>query len=53
MYLMELCADPGFTQMCKSGNMRLTVELARLMVDAGLIVLISFISLFCSEQGVE
>lgn len=45
-----LCADLGFTQADRIENMRRIVEVARLMVDAGLIVLVSFISPFRRER---
>ncbi len=45
-----LCADLGFTQADRIENMRRIVEVTKLMVDAGLIVLVSFISPFRSER---
>ena len=42
--------DLGFTQEDRVENIRRVAEVARLMVDAGLIVLVSFISPFRSER---
>ncbi len=42
--------DLGFTDADRVENIRRVAELARLMVDAGLIVLVSFISPFRSER---
>ncbi len=42
--------DLGFTEADRVENVRRVAEVARLMVDAGLIVLVSFISPFCSER---
>ena len=42
--------DLGFTQADRVENIRRVAEVARLMVDAGLIVLVSFISPFRSER---
>lgn len=42
--------DLGFTQADRRENIRRIAEVARLMVDAGLIVLVSFISPFRSER---
>lgn len=39
-----LCKDLGFTKKDRIENMRRVAEVAKLMVDAGLIVLVSFIS---------
>lgn len=41
-----LCKDLGFTMADRIENLRRVAEVARLMVDAGLIVLVSFISPF-------
>jgi bifunctional enzyme CysN/CysC len=43
--------DLGFTDEDRVENIRRVAEVARLMVDAGLIVLVSFISPFRSERG--
>lgn len=45
-----LCRDLGFTDADRVENIRRVAEVARLMVDAGLIVLVSFISPFRSER---
>jgi bifunctional enzyme CysN/CysC len=45
-----LCRDLGFTEADRVENIRRVAEVARLMVDAGLIVLVSFISPFRSER---
>jgi bifunctional enzyme CysN/CysC len=45
-----LNADLGFTQADRVENIRRVAEVARLMVDAGLIVLVSFISPFRVER---
>lgn len=45
-----LCRDLGFTDADRVENIRRISEVARLMVDAGLIVLVSFISPFRSER---
>ena len=42
--------DLGFTEADRVENIRRVVEVARLMVDAGLIVLVSFISPFRAER---
>ena len=42
--------DLGFTQADRVENVRRVAEVARLMTDAGLIVLVSFISPFRSER---
>lgn len=42
--------DLGFTEADRVENIRRVAEVARLMVDAGLIVLVSFISPFASER---
>lgn len=42
--------DLGFTEADRVENIRRVAEVARLMVDAGLVVLVSFISPFCSER---
>jgi bifunctional enzyme CysN/CysC len=42
--------DLGFTEADRVENIRRVAEVARLMVDAGLIVLVSFISPFLSER---
>ncbi|MEY4848183.1 MAG: hypothetical protein RLZZ36_1296, partial [Pseudomonadota bacterium] len=43
--------DLGFTEQDRVENIRRVSEVARLMVDAGLIVLVSFISPFRAERG--
>ncbi len=43
--------DLGFTEVDRVENIRRVAEVARLMVDAGLIVLVSFISPFRSERS--
>jgi bifunctional enzyme CysN/CysC len=45
-----LSRDLGFTEVDRIENIRRVSEVARLMVDAGLIVLVSFISPFRSER---
>ncbi|PTN12290.1 adenylyl-sulfate kinase [Nitrosomonas aestuarii] len=45
-----LCRDLGFTEVDRVENIRRVSEVAKLMVDAGLIVLVSFISPFRSER---
>ena len=45
-----LCRDLGFTDADRVENIRRIAETARLFVDAGLIVLVSFISPFVSER---
>jgi bifunctional enzyme CysN/CysC len=45
-----LSKDLGFTQADRVENIRRVAEVARLMVDAGLIVLVSFISPFRAER---
>ena len=42
--------DLGFTDVDRVENIRRTIEVAKLLVDAGLIVLVSFISPFRSER---
>ena len=42
--------DLGFTDADRAENIRRTAEVARLMVDAGLIVLVAFISPFRAER---
>ncbi|HTD11447.1 MAG TPA: adenylyl-sulfate kinase, partial [Steroidobacteraceae bacterium] len=48
--LHGLSKDLGFTAQDRVENIRRVAEVARLMVDAGLIVLVSFISPFRSER---
>ncbi|MCF8211863.1 MAG: sulfate adenylyltransferase subunit CysN [Rhodoferax sp.] len=43
--------DLGFTEADRVENIRRVAEVARLMVDAGLIVLVSFISPFAAERA--
>ena len=43
--------DLGFTDAARVENIRRVAEVARLMTDAGLIVLVSFISPFASERA--
>ena len=45
-----LSRDLGFTERDRAENIRRIAEVARLMVDAGLIVIVSFISPFRSER---
>ncbi|WP_235974311.1 adenylyl-sulfate kinase [Luteimonas deserti] len=45
-----LCRDLGFTDRDRVENLRRVAEVARLMTDAGLIVLVSFISPFRAER---
>jgi bifunctional enzyme CysN/CysC len=45
-----LCRDLGFTEADRVTNIRRVAEVAKLMVDAGLIVLVSFIAPFRSER---
>ena len=45
-----LCRDLGFTEADRVENIRRVTEVARLMVDAGLITIVSFISPFRSER---
>ena len=45
-----LSKDLGFTEADRVENIRRVAEVARLMVDAGLIVLVSFISPFAAER---
>jgi len=45
-----LCKDLGFTKADRIENMRRVTEVAKLMVDAGLIVLVTFISPFREER---
>lgn len=56
-YLMDgdnvrhgLCRDLGFTEVDRVENIRRVAEVAKLMVDAGLIVITSFISPFRAER---
>jgi len=45
-----LCRDLGFSEADRIENIRRVAEVARLMVDAGLIVVVAFISPFASER---
>ncbi|WP_419947972.1 adenylyl-sulfate kinase [Candidatus Palauibacter sp.] len=45
-----LCRDLGFTEVDRVENIRRVAEVARLMVDAGLIAIVAFISPFRSER---
>lgn len=45
-----LCGDLGFSEADRCENLRRVSEVAKLMVDSGLIVLVSFISPFRSER---
>ncbi len=45
-----LCRDLGFTDVDRVENIRRVAEVAKLMIDAGLIVITSFISPFESER---
>lgn len=46
-----LCGDLGFDDAARQENIRRVGEVAKLMVDAGLIVLTAFISPFRAERG--
>jgi bifunctional enzyme CysN/CysC len=46
-----LCRDLGFTDADRAENIRRVAEVARLMADAGLIVITAFISPFRSERA--
>ena len=46
-----LCKDLGFTEADRVENIRRVAEVARLMVDAGLIVITAFISPFRAERA--
>jgi len=46
-----LCRDLGFSDADRNENTRRAAEVARLMVDAGLIVLVSFISPFAAQRA--
>lgn len=46
----RLCADLGFTKTDRAEQSRRATEVARLMVDAGLIVIVAIISPFESER---
>jgi adenylyl-sulfate kinase len=45
-----LCKDLGFSDADRVENIRRVAEVARLMVDAGLVVLVAFISPFLAER---
>jgi bifunctional enzyme CysN/CysC len=45
-----LSRDLGFSEADRVENMRRAMEVARLFVDAGLIVIVAFISPYCSER---
>ena len=45
-----LCSDLGFSKECRVENIRRVGEVAKLMVDAGLIVIASFISPFKRDR---
>jgi bifunctional enzyme CysN/CysC len=45
-----LCSDLGFSEIERHENIRRVAEVARLLLDAGLIVLVSFISPFRAER---
>ena len=47
---VRLNRDLGFTEADRVENIRRVAEVSRLMVDAGLIVIVSFISPFRSER---
>ncbi len=42
--------DLGFSDAARVENMRRVMEVSRLFVDAGLVVIVSFISPFCAER---
>lgn len=46
-----LCSDLGMSADCRRENIRRTAEVARLMVDAGLIVIVAAISPFRAERA--
>ncbi len=46
-----LCRDLGMSEACRRENIRRTAEVARLMVDAGLIVIVAAISPFRAERN--
>ena len=46
-----LCQDLGFTDSDRIENIRRVAEVAKLMVDAGIVVITAFISPFRSERG--
>ena len=46
-----LCQDFGFTNSDRIENIRRVAEVAKLMVDAGIVVITAFISPFRSERG--
>lgn len=46
-----LCRDLGFSHADRAENIRRVAEVARLMVDAGLLVIVSFISPFAAERA--
>lgn len=45
-----LCKDLGFSNADRAENIRRTAEIARLMVDAGMVVLVALISPFRAER---
>ena len=45
-----LCKDLGFSDADRSENLRRVAEVARLMVDAGVVVLVAFISPFRADR---
>ncbi|WP_409315592.1 adenylyl-sulfate kinase [Pseudomonas sp. KCJK9016] len=45
-----LCRDLGMSEACRRENIRRTAEVARLMTDAGLIVIVAAISPFRAER---
>lgn len=46
-----LCSDLGFSDADRAENIRRVAEVARLMVDAGLVVVVSFISPFRADRA--
>lgn len=48
---LGLCSDLGFSDADREENIRRIAEVARLFVDAGLIVITAFISPFCNDRA--
>ena len=46
-----LCSDLGFSDSDRTENIRRAAEVAKLMVDAGLVVIVSFISPFRADRA--
>jgi len=45
-----LCSDLGFSEDDRAENIRRIGEVARIMADAGLLVIVAFISPFCADR---